>query len=151
LVEAGVRQASLVAAVLLVGACVFGLARAAAGFNPHPIHPQIAWTASRKLISRSGCRANYLYTVRITGSTEYLNEHIQTYPGTYYAGQKAVVELFGPDYPSHPRQTKIIRQDGTFTVSYPTHSCASKTKAGVAMVSVGRFLGMLPSLASTVS
>jgi hypothetical protein len=136
--------------LLIAGACTAGVTRAAAGVNPHPVHPVIAWKASRKLVSGSGCTANYSYTVQITGSTEYLNEHIQAYPGTYYAGKKAVVELFGPDYPSHPRETKIIRPDGTFTVSYRAHTCASKGRAGVAMVSVGRIVLMFPSLANTV-
>jgi len=145
-----VRHALLAVVTLTAGACVTGTPSVVAAVNPHPIHPVIAWQAARKLVSGSGCTATYSYTVQITGSTEYLNEHIQTYPGTYYAGKKAVVELFGPDYPSHPRETKTIRPDGTFTVAYRTHSCAGKGRAGVAMVSVGRFLLMYPSLANTV-
>jgi hypothetical protein len=132
-----------------VGASV-GASASSTAVNPHPVHPVIAWQASRKLVSGSGCTANYSYTVRITGSTEYLNEHIQTFPGTHYAGKKAVVELFGPDYPSHRRETKTIGPDGTFTVSYRTHTCASTRKAGIAMVTVGRFDLMYPSLANTV-
>jgi len=144
------RTTVVVGTALVVAAVVVASATASTGKNPHPIHPQISWTASRQIQSGTGCNVTYLYTMRITGSMEYLNEHIQAYPGSYYAGKKAVVELYGPDYPRHPRETKIVGPHGTFTIRYRAHTCAKKGSAGVAMVSVGRFTGMLPTLASTV-
>jgi hypothetical protein len=132
--------AAIATAALVAGSCA-----TAATQNPHPIHPLISWTAVRHVLhSGPGCSATYRYTVRITGSTEYLNEHIQTYTGSHYAGKRAVVELYGPDYPSHPRETRIVGADGTFTVDYDAHTCAKPGSAGVAMVSVGRFQRMVP-------
>jgi hypothetical protein len=140
---------AVTAAALVVAGLVAPTAQSSTAVNPHPVNPQISWTSTRHLQSGTGCHRTYLYTVRLTGSMEYLNEHIQTYPGSHYAGKQAVVELYGPDYPTHPRETKVIGRRGTFKVLYRAHTCRNG-RAGIALVSVDGYTGTHPSPAETV-
>jgi hypothetical protein len=84
-----------------------------------------------------GCQTSQLYTFTITN-------------GARYAGQSAVVVLYGPDYPDKPRQSVTVGPAGTFDVPYAGKVCFEPGSAtgGVALVSVGANTNVQPSLGS---
>src|SRR5581483_1964464 len=118
-----------------------------------PARPlQITWGDSVKTLAydNGNCGHTDLYTLKLGQGFRFVNGKWQIYPASHFAGERAVVEFYGPQFPGNPRYTRTVGADGTFTVQVHPVGCFQNAQEGAAILRVGSVTNLSPSAASTI-